>query len=413
MAPRVLAERVSAHLALGRVMCVLTLLCGVVAVMPPRAAADAPLSLAPTSGLSGALVTVTPGFAKPSPCAVVLDDEPAQTFTCGPDVSVQLPVRGNPGPHTITVCTPSCDGTNPAESATFAILVSVPNLTGLTVDEVRKELLGVGLTSGQVTGTTGDPATTVSAQDPDTGTAVTAGSPVDITLGAAAPTPVRVPKLIGLTVRGAIDVLNPLGLRLGPAPSHGYVTAQSPAPGTPVPPESEVSVTVRTSVPVRLVSVPDVRGDSVARARQALSAAGLVLSTTATSGIVVTQTLAPRRRVPRGSTVSVTVRPIVAITNTSTTASKSLTARYGEPAAIVLILLLLLLTAGLVSRHVRNRNRNRNRIRGQWTATGPVPRVISRATGAGVGMRSLGPPPGPPVEFRTSRSSTVITRRKP
>jgi hypothetical protein len=406
------AERGLARRSVRRLLCALTLLCAAVAcvvvvvVVPLRAAADAPLSLDRTSGLAGAIVTVTPGFTKPSSCELDLDETLVQTFTCGPDVSVQLAVNGRPGQHTIAVCTPSCAAGGPSESATFAILIPVPNLTGFTVAEVRKGLLGVGLTLGPVTGTTGDPASTVSAQQPETGTAVAAGSPVDVTVGPAVPTPVRVPDLSGLSVTRAVGVLNSVGLVLGPGPSRGYVTGQSPRPGTQVQPKSEVSVSVRASVPVQLVSVPDLRGDSLTRARQTLATAGLVLSTTATSGTVATQTLAPGRRVPRGSTVAVTIRPIVTTTNPTraATASKSLAARHGGLTVAALILVVLI-AAGLLARLVRRRGH------GPRPQTGPVPRVVTRATSAGVGMRSLGAPPGPAVEFRTTRSSTLTIRR--
>lgn len=332
--------------ALHRVVGALTLIClgtataVAVAVLPLGADADTALSLDPTSGISGAPVTITPGFLKQSPCTLELDGTLLQTFTCGPGVSVQLTVNGHPGPHTITVCAPSCDGNNPSESATYTILVLVPKLTGLTVSEAR-------------------------------------------------------------------TALESLGLELGPAPSRGYVTSQNPLPDTQVQQKSEVSVTVRSGAEVHLVSVPDVRGYSLAQARRRLVAAGLIMSTTATAGTVVTQSVNPGVLVSRGSTVSVTTRPIVTIANTAPPTHTSLTAAYRGPAAVALFLLLLLLIAVLVVRHVRRSRRRK------WMPEGPVPRVVTRVTSAGVTMHSLRHPPPPPVEFRTSRSSTLTIGRKP
>lgn len=383
-------------------------ICVVVVMAPVGVTADPPLSIEPTSGLSGALVTVTPGFTKPSQCSLELDEQFVKTFTCGAEADVQLTVNGQPGTHTITVCAPSCDGNNPSESAMFMALTTVPNLTGLTVNEAQKRLSGSNLRLGQVTGTTGDPATTVSTQSPDAGAAVPADSQVGISLGAAAPTLVQVPKLVGLTVRRASGLLKSAGLNLGTAPSHGYVAAQRPAPGTQVPLKYTVTVTVRNTVAVHRVTVPELRGDSLAKARQKLSDAGLSLLTKATSGTVATQSLNAGRRVPRGTTVSVTVRPILTTTNvTKAPASTSVITRYGGPAVIALLLLMLLLTAGLVARYIRHRGDR------PLVDTGPVPRVVTRATNAGVNIRSLRQPPTPPVEFHTSRFTTLTMERKP
>ena len=241
---------------------------------------------------------------------------PSRRFVCAVmlicAVSAPLPLNAAAAPSTGTACTPSCVGDSSSGSTAVAPLVIVPTLTDLTLNEVRKSLSGVGLTLGQVSGATSDPATTVSAQKPNAGAAVAAGQPVDVTLG--------------------------------PATSEPVVTPSRNRGG----------------------------------------------------------------RVLRGSTGSASTRPIVTTTARPATvvarASKSLGARYGG--IVVVALVVVLLAAGLVGRILNRRRRRRIR-------RYPVARVDTRVTGVEVGMRSLGPPPGPPTQFRTTSSSTLAIRRKP
>ncbi len=137
-------------------------------------------------------------------------------------------------------------------SVTLAVpLVGVPSLTKLTLQAARQRLEAAHLTLGQITGSSGPDATNpIASQYPSPGSAVQAGSPVEVTLAQASMPPavvmVYVPPLKGLTRTAALDRLEGVGLTLTSASgaTTGIVTEQSPAASTRVPEGDVISITL-------------------------------------------------------------------------------------------------------------------------------------------------------------------------
>jgi beta-lactam-binding protein with PASTA domain len=206
--------------------------------------------------------------------------------------------------------------------------VTVPDLSGRTVDEARRLLASVGLVAGRVAEGTGSGTPgTIIQQQPQAGSVVAPKSAVRLWLApravATAPPPlsrppvtqqppaqqppvtqpppatrpppqpslVTVPRLAGRTVDDARAVLARVSLQVGDVAeaagtgAPGTIVRQSPRPGMPVARGSAVRVWV---VPARvaqqprdtpaiplLVRVPNVVGQTVEGARETLAAAGL------------------------------------------------------------------------------------------------------------------------------------------
>lgn len=155
-------------------------------------------------------------------------------------------------------------------------LVVVPKLVGRPVATaeaiVRKSGLNMGGLSQQVSGL---PVGTVTGQQPAAGSRVSAGTEVQLTVAAA---PLVVPDLKGLTQAEAEARLTSAGFTLG-ALSHrasrgpaGRVVGQQPVAGSQYVRTTSVALVLSSS---NLVSVPSVRGLTLASARAALRAHGL------------------------------------------------------------------------------------------------------------------------------------------
>jgi hypothetical protein len=301
----------------------LVVVLGLVLLPGPAAATAADsLTLDPRQGTPGSTVKVTPdgvsqvtGPAGPEPaqCAVLFDDQELGRFSCGVNADgvlqstvLTVPQTGA-GPHTIRVCQPDCGSIEPAfdQSARFDVLAVVPDLGGLTLDAARDQLRGAGLRLGKVDGPSADPAALVAGQDPPPGSPLGLRGAVAVTMA----TPlVTVPDLRRRTPEDARALLDSLGLVLRIRSGSGRVATQRPAAGDKVPPGSVVEVTLRAVPPPVLVTVPDLRGLSLADAEAAVADAGLALRASgATSGTVATQTPAAGTSAPRGSVVAVTM----------------------------------------------------------------------------------------------------------
>jgi beta-lactam-binding protein with PASTA domain len=333
-------------------------------VLPPGpagASAAGSLTLDPRQGLPGATVRVTPETAtSPEACVAFFDDQEVARFTCGTNsdgvvgsTDVVVP-QVAPGPHTIRVCQPEC-GVEPAfeMSAPFTVLAVVPDLGGLTLAEARDRLRKARLGLGAVDGPGADPAARVAGQDPPPGSPVRRRSVVNVTM--VVPTPlVTVPDLRGRTRSEAAALLEPLGLHLLVSSGAGRVRTQRPAAGDQVPTDSTVEVTLRAVPPPVLVTVPDLRRRSLADARAAVAAAGLVLRAGgATTGTVATQTPAPGTRAPRGSVVAVTMAAAAAVPPS----------RSWVPAAVALAAVLVAVTVAATAIRGLRRRRQRRWVR--------------------------------------------------
>ena len=155
----------------------------------------------------------------------------------------------------------------------------VPPVDGDTLEEARRNLSDAGF---EVAVTEAESATNqaglILSQDPVAGSTVDVGSRVEIVVGTG-PAPVEAPNLYGYTLDEAAAQLQGIGLALGgydTAPSdevtEGGIVAQSVAPGVSVQPGTAVGVTL-SSGPA-LIPVPNVVGQNLSGARQAIVNAG-------------------------------------------------------------------------------------------------------------------------------------------
>jgi beta-lactam-binding protein with PASTA domain len=153
------------------------------------------------------------------------------------------------------------------------VLVDVPNLVGVAVDDVPARLVASGLVLGQVSGT----GAVVRGQRPPAGTQVRRGTAVSVSVqaGVQPPSLIAVPNVIGKTAAQARSAVAAAGLVLGNAPDgDGPIGSQEPAGGTLVPAGSAVMITLthpasRWPVGVLLVLLAAaVLGPRIIRARR-------------------------------------------------------------------------------------------------------------------------------------------------
>jgi serine/threonine-protein kinase len=194
--------------------------------------------------------------------------------------------------------------------------VTVPDLTGLTVEQAREALTAEGLRLGEQTPKNDDqvPEGNIIDQSPPDGSQLEEGKAVDVTVSAGVEE-TTVPALVGLSLDEASQVLREAGLRLGntnPRPSEeerGTVTKVEPKEGETVPVDSAVDVNYASGSN----RVPDVTGRSSGEAQALLEQAGFDVSTTeqetaeAEPGTVVSQSPGARETARLGSTVTIVV----------------------------------------------------------------------------------------------------------
>jgi serine/threonine-protein kinase len=142
--------------------------------------------------------------------------------------------------------------------------VTVPELGGLSQEEAEQRLAEVELSASVTRRETADQEPgTVLEQDPAAGTRLARGRTVAIVV-AEAPAEVPVPGVIDATEADAVAALEDAGFEVdvvdGEAETpdeDGIVLEQDPAPETPLPPGSEVTITVgRFEPPAELDPVP-------------------------------------------------------------------------------------------------------------------------------------------------------------
>jgi serine/threonine-protein kinase len=243
----------------------------------------------------------------------VLSTDPKAGASVGKNTAVDLVVSG--GPNIPIVAVPSVQG----KQLTQAIaLLQTANL-GYTVRNV---------TSNQSVGT-------VLSQDPTAGTKIPATRKVILTVSATQ-SMVPVPSVIGQSPASAGSTLTHAGLNVGSQSTacssqpSGLVSAQTPAPGINVQPNTSVNLVVSSG---SCASVPGVVGQSQSAATTAITGAGLVPNTTfdsacpngAQPGNVDSQNPAASAQVYSGSTVNISVCQSATTTTTTTTTPTSST----------------------------------------------------------------------------------------
>jgi serine/threonine-protein kinase len=156
--------------------------------------------------------------------------------------------------------------------------VSVPDLTGLTVQQAQVSLAGQGLVLGAQTpqASPDRPKDTILSQNPAATELIQKGQAVDVVVSTGKEQ-VLVPDLVDLSSPGdARASLQQVGLLLGPTKSvdsdkaEGTVLRQDPAAGESVDVGTQVKITVSNGK----VKVPDVVGNDQAQAQATLASAG-------------------------------------------------------------------------------------------------------------------------------------------
>ncbi|QLY33604.1 Stk1 family PASTA domain-containing Ser/Thr kinase [Nocardia huaxiensis] len=218
-------------------------------------------------------------------------------------------------------------GTDPAagskvtKGSTVAILISsgkpkVPDITaGQDVSSVNQAIRDAGLTpvdAGEVGSTA--PKGTVAKVDPAPGTILPAGANVKVYKSKGSQ-PVKVPDVRGKTEEEATTALQTAGLSVKSIRSEydakvkgGQVVGTDPAAGSTVDSGDGVVLIVNSGV-----SVPDVRGDNVASARNELQAAGFKVVVqqlfSNDNSIVVSQSIQAGTAAEPGSTITIVALP--------------------------------------------------------------------------------------------------------
>ncbi len=198
--------------------------------------------------------------------------------------------------------------------------ISVPDVSGKTVDEATQELESAGLQVGDQTKVYSESVEEglVVGTDPPANRKVGQGTTIDLMVSQGTQQ-MEVPDLSGMTASEAQQALKAAGLTAKAGTSQnsdtvekGHVISQDPTPGTMVPTGSTVTYVI--SLGSDKVSVPDVRGESQGSAIAKLQNAGfeVVASDSAyddsvPEGYVVSQSPAAGEKLAKGSTVSLVI----------------------------------------------------------------------------------------------------------
>jgi beta-lactam-binding protein with PASTA domain/predicted Ser/Thr protein kinase len=158
--------------------------------------------------------------------------------------------------------------------------IAVPSVVGATEQDARNQLDAANLRVGQVQQVDSDvdELGKVVSTDPAAGQKVNERTAVNLSVGTG-PAEVTVPKVSGLSLADATDLLTRAGLTLGTQTQTegepdqvGKVISSDPEPGTRVKGASPVNIEV--GIPATSVSVPNVTGQSASDAQKTLEDAG-------------------------------------------------------------------------------------------------------------------------------------------
>lgn len=160
-----------------------------------------------------------------------------------------------------------------------ATVVAVPAVARLDVKVAEAQLAGAGLKVERLTRRydPSRPRGQVIEQEPAAGQRVKPGRIVVITVNEGAQPRIRVPDLVGSSMREARTRLGALGLPISeerpdsiPSPYRNTITQQAPMAGAEVSPGTGVVLYYSTGPSDRMEVVPDVTGFTVAQARATL-----------------------------------------------------------------------------------------------------------------------------------------------
>lgn len=127
--------------------------------------------------------------------------------------------------------------------------ITMPDITGMTLDQARTRLKSLGLVIGKITTASDDSKEdgVILMQSPPGDSKVTKGTTVDVTVNRVKSKKVELPNLVGMTVKDAKDALTSLGLNVGAISGAGddtaVITQQSPEAGSSLDANTSVALT--------------------------------------------------------------------------------------------------------------------------------------------------------------------------
>lgn len=166
--------------------------------------------------------------------------------------------------------------------------VKVPDVVGLTSADARTAIESAGLVERTATEYSDTvPAGNVIDQTPASGSNVTPGSAVTVSISLGARNAnVTLPNLVGMSQATAVDKATSLGLTVRVSDEYsnsiaiGNVTSQIPEAGQSVAPGTTIGLSVSLGpAPAASVTVPDLTGQTSVNAQAALQALGLSSTT--------------------------------------------------------------------------------------------------------------------------------------
>ena len=200
-----------------------------------------------------------------------------------------------------------------------SVEITVPNVTGKQMTLARQILEDQHLrVTVAETYDASVPVGVVVSQTPEAGTMVKEERAITIYVSKGGEE-LEMPNLRGLNQSDAIDKLQQMGLRLGSAyetfsdEDSGTVISQDPRSGTRISKGQTVDITVSKGQKIKKVSVPDVKGVPVDRARTIIEGSSLSVGgtseqeSTQAAGTVVSQSPAAGTEVDAGSSVRLVV----------------------------------------------------------------------------------------------------------
>ena len=200
-----------------------------------------------------------------------------------------------------------------------SVEITVPDVTGKQMTLARQILEDQHLrVTVAETYDASVPVGVVGSQAPEAGTMVKEERAITIYVSKGGEE-LEMPNLRGLNQSDAIDKLQQMGLRLGSAyetfsdEDSGTVISQDPRSGTRISKGQTVDITVSKGQKIKKVSVPDVKGVPVDRARTIIEGSSLSVGgtseqeSTQAAGTVVSQSPAAGTEVDAGSSVRLVV----------------------------------------------------------------------------------------------------------
>lgn len=126
--------------------------------------------------------------------------------------------------------------------------ITMPDITGMTLDQARSRLKNLGLVIGKISTGTDDSKEdgVILMQSPPGDSKVTKGATVDVTVNRVKSKKVELPNLVGMTVKDAKDALASLGLNAaisGAGDDTAVITQQSPEAGSSLDANTSVALT--------------------------------------------------------------------------------------------------------------------------------------------------------------------------